>query len=202
MHLTNSLIKWEKCEILELNELNEKHFTYCLNVATPRLKAWKTRWKANKQMNNWQCSCCCVRSTPSTQGRNICQDLIYSSALTASLMIIKESISGTQLPNPFISGGGLESATVLLCVTLWNHMEAIFRVKNKTWNGETKFYERNKVARFLMYDVDLWYVLWYFWEISFLDFTLWGVKSKLPEIILQLQEITSHFEVQSCIWQI
>lgn len=111
-------------------------------------------------------------------------------------MIIKESISGTQLPNPFISGGGLESATVLLCVTLWNHMEAIFRVKNKTWNGETKFYERNKVARFLMYDVDLWCV------VVFLDFTLWGVKSKLPEINLQLQEITSHFEVQSCIWQI
>lgn len=85
-------------------------------------------------MNNRQCNRCCVslRSMPSTQGHNICQDLIYLSALTASLMIIKESISGTQLPNPFISGGGLESATVLLCVTLCNHMEAISRVKNKT----------------------------------------------------------------------
>lgn len=45
-------------------------------------------------------------------------DLSYSSLLTASLMIIGERISGTQLSNPFISGGGLESAIVLFCVTL------------------------------------------------------------------------------------
>lgn len=45
-------------------------------------------------------------------------DLIYSSTLTASLMIIRENISGTQLSNPFISGGGLETATVLFGVTL------------------------------------------------------------------------------------
>jgi len=46
----------------------------------------------------------------------------------------KLTLSCTQLSNPFISGGGLKSATVLFCVTLWNHMEAISREQYKKSN--------------------------------------------------------------------